>query len=541
MQVEGYSLEAQKDKLRKHAEYEGMTVVGEYSDEGFSGKNIKGRLDFQRMLNDIKESKDDISYVLVFKLSRFGRNAADVLSSLQLMQDCGVDLICVEDGIDSSKEAGKLMISVLSAVAEIERENIRAQTMLGRLQKAREGEWNGGFAPYGYQLIDGKLVINEEEAKIIRLIFDKFNHTTMGVNSIATFLNQHGYKKTRRQNNKLETFAGSFIKGVLDNPVYNGKIAYGRRKSEKIAGAHNEYHIVKQDEYMLYNGIHDAIIPDEEWELAQQKRKATGVRNPKTHSLEHEHILSGILKCPVCGNGMYGNVNRKRNKSGDYYKDYFYYACKHRKIVDGHFCDYKKQWGEVVINSAVEEFIRELVNNPKFKDALEKKIDSKIDIDELEKELEELRKTLQQRIGAKKQLGKRMDSLNVTDKFYTEKYQDMDERMNQLYEEIASIQDSIDAVNIRIANVRKQRISTESVYKFLVYFDKLYDKFTDIEKKTFMNSFIERVEIFEEQQENGRILKHIKFRFPVYYDGKMVDEFSWDKESDVECVVLMSR
>ena len=234
--------------------------------------------------------------------------------------------LCDIIDIDSSKEAGKLMISVLSAVAEIERENIRAQTMLGRLQKAREGEWNGGFAPYGYQLIDGKLVINEEEAKIIRLIFDKFNHTTMGVNSIATFLNQHGYKKTRRQNNKLETFAGSFIKGVLDNPVYNGKIAYGRRKSEKIAGAHNEYHIVKQDEYMLYNGIHDAIIPDEEWELAQQKRKVTGVRNPKTHSLEHEHILSGILKCPVCGNGMYGNVNRKRNKSGDYYKDYFYYA-----------------------------------------------------------------------------------------------------------------------------------------------------------------------------------------------------------------------
>ena len=63
--------------------------------------------------------------MLVFKLSRFGRNAADVLNSLQLMQDFGVNLICVEDGIDSSKDAGKLMISVLSAVAEIERENIK--------------------------------------------------------------------------------------------------------------------------------------------------------------------------------------------------------------------------------------------------------------------------------------------------------------------------------------------------------------------------------------------------------------------------------
>lgn len=105
------------------------------------------------MLADIESGKDNVDYVLVFKLSRFGRNAADVLSSLQKMQDYGVNLICVEDGIDSSKDAGKLMISVLSAVAEIERENILVQTMEGHRQKAREGRWNGGFAPYGYQLV----------------------------------------------------------------------------------------------------------------------------------------------------------------------------------------------------------------------------------------------------------------------------------------------------------------------------------------------------------------------------------------------------
>ena len=161
MQVDGYSLDAQRDKLRKYAEYEDMVVAGEYSDEGFSGKNIQGRHEFQRMLQDIQDCKDGVEYVLVFKLSRFGRNAADVLNSLQLMQDFGVNLICVEDGIDSSKDSGKLMISVLSAVAEIERENIRTQTMAGREQKAREGKWNGGFAPYGYRLEKGELLIAE--------------------------------------------------------------------------------------------------------------------------------------------------------------------------------------------------------------------------------------------------------------------------------------------------------------------------------------------------------------------------------------------
>lgn len=91
-QVDGFSLDAQKDKIRKYAEYQNYVIVNEYSDEGFSGKNIQGRREFQRMLNDIKDCKDDIEYVLVFKLSRYGRNAADVLNSLQIMQDYGVNL-----------------------------------------------------------------------------------------------------------------------------------------------------------------------------------------------------------------------------------------------------------------------------------------------------------------------------------------------------------------------------------------------------------------------------------------------------------------
>ena len=180
MQVDGFSLDAQKDKLRKYAEFQELIIAREYSDEGKSGKSIEGRTEFQRMLKDIEALKDNIDYVLVFKLSRFGRNAADVLNSLQQMQDFGVNLICVEDGIDSSKNSGKLMISVLSAVAEIERENILVQTMEGRKQKAREGKWNGWFAPYGYELVDGELKIAEDEAEIIRIIYDNFIHTTMG-------------------------------------------------------------------------------------------------------------------------------------------------------------------------------------------------------------------------------------------------------------------------------------------------------------------------------------------------------------------------
>ena len=271
MQVDGYSLDAQDERITKYADAFDYEIVGEYVDAGKSGKSIEGRAEFKKMLEDIESNKDGVSYVLVFKLSRFGRNAADVLSTLQFMQDYDVNLICVEDGIDSSKDAGKLMISVLSAVAEIERENILVQTMEGRRQKAREGKWNGGFAPYGYRLNNGKLEIEESEVEAIRLIFDKYANTDMGANGIAKYLGQQGIMKKERQNGKSPFFSAKLIREILDNPVYNGKIAFGRRRTEKISGT-RQYHIVKQDDYMVCDGIHEAIIDDGTWEKVQEKR-----------------------------------------------------------------------------------------------------------------------------------------------------------------------------------------------------------------------------------------------------------------------------
>ena len=457
------------------------------------------------------------------------------------MQDFGVNLICVEDGIDSSKDAGKLMISVLSAVAEIERENILVQTMEGRKQKAREGKWNGGFAPYGYQLINGELHIAEDEADVIRIIYDKYVNTTMGIAAIANFLNNSGYKKKLRQNNTIEGFSTSFVKGVLDNPVYCGKLAFGRRKNEKIPGTRNEYHVVKQENYMLNDGIHEGIVSEELWNQAHKKRKETGIANVKTHSLDHEHILSGIIKCPVCGSGMYGNVNRKKHPDGGHYRDYFYYACKHRTYVNGHKCTYRKQWNEDKINAAVEEVIRKLVNNPKFKTEIQKHIGNSIDTAELDREHDGLKEQLKQVTGAKNKLASQMDNLSVSDRHYDKKYDDMQERLDKLYDDIESIETSIEEVETRLYNIKQEKISSDNVYQFLLFFDKLYDRFTDIEKKTFLKSFLDSVYIYEETKEDGRILKGLKFKFPVFFGGQEITELDWDNESTVETVCLLSR
>lgn len=541
MQVDGYSLEAQRDRLRKYAEYQEMRVVREYSDEGKSGKNVDGRPAFRQMLLDIESGQDPVSFVLVFKLSRFGRNAADVLNSLQKMQDYGVNLICVEDGIDSSKDSGKLMISVLSSVAEIERENILAQTMEGRRQKAREGKWNGGFAPYGYTLINGELKIAEDEVEVIRLIYDRFINTTMGANGVADWLNEHGYCKKIRQNNTLENFTENFVKGVLDNPVYCGKIAYGRRKTEKISGKRNEYHIVQQQNYMLHDGIHEAIVSEKDWQKAKEKRLQTGVKWEKIHNLGHEHLLSGLLKCPVCGASMYANVSRKRKPDGSIYKDYFFYQCKHRVWVDGKRCDYRRQWSQEIIDGAVEEVIYKLVQNPRFESAMKEKINNNIDTGELTAKLETLQQQLRQQNGAKEKLGWQIDKLNVSDRHYEKKYDDMLSRLDALYDQIAETEEQIKETENQIRDIKQQKVSADNVYQFLLCFEQLYDQFSDADKKAFLNSFIERIEIYPERLENGQILKSIVFRFPIFYDNRLITEISWEKENTVETVCLLEH
>ena len=270
-----------------------MEIVGEYSDEGHSGKNIKGRQEFMRMLNDIEDGKDGVDFVLVFKLSRFGRNATDVLSSLQLMQDYGVNLICVEDGIDSSKEADKLLISIIAAVAEMERENIRVQTMAGREQKAREGKWNGGFAPYGYRMENGEFVIAEED-----------------------------------------------------------------------------------------------------WELAQEKRSKNNYRREKIHNPEHAHILSGILRCPCCGKGMYGNIAKAGRKD----------------------------------------------NKTRY----------------LEKQLSVLNASLHQAETIKTRIEQQMDNLDVTDTHYDKKILDLQRRLAAQYDRIDEVEETMTELKSQIYELKKK-------------------------------------------------------------------------------------
>lgn len=540
MQIDGYSLEAQKSRMKAFAEYNDYVIAGEYEDAGKSGKSIEGRAEFSRMMDDIKSGKDGVSYVLVFKLSRFGRNAADVLSTLQVMQDFGVNLICVEDGIDSSKDAGKLMISVLSAVAEIERENIRVQTMEGRIQKAREGKWNGGFAPYGYSLNNGKLEINEKEAIAIRTIFDQYVNTSAGAIGVAKYLADHGINKRIRQNGKNPLFDASLIRRILKNPVYCGKIAYGRRRTEKVHGTRNDYHLVEQDNYILVDGLHKALVSEELWQKAQVKllAQAKKYEHPTRSADGHIHLLSGIVKCPICGAGMYGNKSVKHKKDGTKYKDFFYYGCKHRTMTRGHKCDYKKQINEELLDAAVAEVIVKLVSNPKFAAMMQQKINMKVDTTAIEQEIQNHEKQLRQSYSVKSKLMEEIDGLDPDDKHYVKRKSDLDDRLYKMYDKIESIENKLIEARAKKTSIEADKVTADNIYKVLIYFDKLYDKMNEEERRQLIKTLISEVHIYEERQPNGQWLKSIKFNLPIIEEDM---DLSLDSDSHIETVVLMSR
>ena len=540
MQIDGYSLDAQKARMKAYADFNDYQIVGEYEDAGKSGKSIEGRASFCRMMEDIKSGKDGVAYVLVFKLSRFGRNAADVLSTLQVMQDFGVNLICVEDGIDSSKDAGKLMISVLSAVAEIERENIRVQTMEGRIQKAREGRWNGGFAPYGYRLVDGVLQINEDEAPAIRTIFEQYVNTDTGANGLSKYLETHGFQKLARQNGTSPLFSATLIRAILKNPVYCGKIAFGRRKLEKIHGTRNEYHQVPQENYLLVDGLHEGIVSEELWNAAQIKLLAQSKRyEPINRSkTEQAHLLSALVKCPICGAGMYSNKCTKRKKDGTPYKSFSYYRCKHRKMQRGQKCDFNKQIQEEVLDNAVVEVIIKLVSNPKFAAMMQEKINSKVDTTAIEQEITAAEKQLRQYYSVKSKIMEEIDTLDPDDRHYIIRKSDLDERLYKMYDKIEEAENNLMDARAKKQAIEADKITGDNIYKVLVCFEKLYNVMNPLERKKLMEHLISEIQIYPERQPNGQWLKSIKFRLPIVENNI---DLCLDNERHTECVIALSK
>lgn len=172
-------------------------------------------------------------------------------------------------------------------------------------------------------------------------------------------------------------------------------------KSKKIKC----YIYIRGSTAMQVDGIHEAIIDENVWMETKAKRKVNGVKWNKTYSLEHEHILSGIIKCPICGRGMAGTVRRRKNKkTGDYVDDFYYHCLHRRKMDDEHFCNFRYSLNQDELNREVELLILDIVNLDAFREFVMEKLNTKVDVGSLEAERERIRQLLRQVLGAKNKL-----------------------------------------------------------------------------------------------------------------------------------------
>ena len=508
-QIEGYSLEAQQEKLHQYAEYKGLKIVGEYCDAGKSGKSIKGRPSFMKMLDDISSEKDDISYVLVFKLSRFGRNAADILKSLQLLTDYDVDLVYVEDAIDSSTQGGRLTLTILSAVAEIERENINVQFMAGRMQKVLDGGWPGGPVPFGYQKDNQELFINEEEARIVKLIYDMYLQDDMKTNSVVRWLNDNGYRRTVKGQEK--DYTSDFVKGILKNPFYCGKLMFNRRTNLKGPN-------IKPKEPICFEGKHEAIVSEEQWQMVQEKREELSSWGEKTEDLDRISLLCGLAKCPACGGGLVHMKNKSINKNkGGYYKTLHYYSCRNYRKAEGRTCSFKHTYNQEKVDSAIYEIVSNLHTMPQFREAVDASVGDKPTLESYEAEMKELRKQLHFQEHLKYKLGNELDALDILADDYDLQYEEMQTKIDETYDQIEEIEHKISKCKKKMAALKKGIQGTENVKMLLHTFPRLYQEMDCFERREMYRLFINRIDLYPENCPDGKVVKSITFRFPVFY------------------------
>ena len=541
-QVKGYSLDGQKRYLIDWAERQGMKVVtAPYVEEGKSGKSIEGRAEFQRMMDDIRSGTVVADYVIVFKLSRFGRNARDTLNSLEFMNQHGVHLLSVEDGLDSSSTTGKLIITILGAVAEMERENILVQSYLGREEKAKRGGWNGGFAPYGYHLSEGKLITHEEESKVVRLIFEKFLYENMGYTAISAYLNRNDISRPPAKNAVKPSYgewSTNQVKRILSNPLYTGKIAYGRRRTEKVEGTENDYHLVKQDSFIVSNVIsHEAIVSEEEFQRTQELIEIRGKKGNHNIGQTHAHLLSGIVKCPQCGAPMQISATPWTNKDGTKRRTESYvcsYAAKHRGTK---VC---KRNGVVAeeVEKEVMEFTSKLVCNPKFVQDIERQIGSAIDLTEIEKEISYIKNNLSKMERNKSGLENDIDNIDTEDPYQERRRADMVRRLDNLYTGIYKAEDALRDAEMKKNTLQQEKLNIKTIYALLSSFDKVYAMMTKEERRSLVKYLISDVQLYmpEERKMKARFCKSITYRFPI--EKEILAEFS-DSGVHVETVVQL--
>lgn len=306
---EGYSIPAQRNRLEAYALSQGWEIVKWYVDEGQSAKDLN-RTDLTRMLKDLDLGIFDC--VLVYKLDRLTRSVMDLYKLLNLFDEHNVKFKSATEVYDTTTAIGRLFITLVSALAQWERENLGERVSMGMMQKAKEGKWTVANPPLGYTANEGILSIHSSEAAVVKEIYNLYL-SGLGMWKIAGQLNDRGlYPRSGKPWNQGP------ISYILKNPIYIGNTRYNYR--------------VNTDQYFEVEGVVPPIVSEEEFNLVQQMIK--GRNNAHPRQATSKFIFSKVLKCSRCGSTLIGKTNVSKRGDKKYVSHNYYCPNRQRSLCD---------------------------------------------------------------------------------------------------------------------------------------------------------------------------------------------------------------
>lgn len=325
-----HSLSAQisyyNEKIQHNPEWE---FVGIYADNGISGTGITKRTEFQRMISDCKEGKIDI--ILTKSIQRFARNTVDLLETVRYLKDIGVEVRFEKENINTFSGDGELMLSILASFAQEESRSISENVKWGTRKRFEQGIPNGQFGIYGYRWKNDCLVVEPEEAKIVKLIYDNY-------------LNGISAEKTEKQLEEMGVksytgghFSGTSIRTILSNVTYAGSLLLQKEYiSDPITGKRKR-NKGELPQYYVENH-HEAIIPMETYQAVQKeilrRRKLGALANKSLNT----SCFTSKIKCSLCGKS-YRRSGKRQCKNSDII--YYNWICRTTSEKGKKFCNSK--------------------------------------------------------------------------------------------------------------------------------------------------------------------------------------------------------
>lgn len=295
-------------QIKYYREYErehpDCKLVHVYADEGITGTSMEKREEFKRMIQDCRDGK--IDRIVVKSVSRFSRNNEECLTVIRELREMGVSVFFEKENLDTSVMNSEFMIALFGMNAQQESVSISENVRWSYQHRMQSGEFNTCNPALGFDLVEGKLVIIEEEAKIVRRIFEMFL-SGVAKETIAKILNEEGVA-TKRGKKKWCT---SSIFYILKNERYMGDAVLQKRYTTTTLPFKKKHNHGEREQFYIENS-NEPIVSKETFQAVQELM--TLRKEGNCYQAGEQHLLSGVLICADCGRAMKRITNSNQPK-----------------------------------------------------------------------------------------------------------------------------------------------------------------------------------------------------------------------------------